>query len=72
MEDFHLSLPVGCSSSGRHLPHVDDVEAYVLKAVGNIFPLACLGEGDGLKPLYAFLFLQRMLHALLISPSFLT
>jgi hypothetical protein len=26
-EGFHVGLSVGCSSSARHLPHVDDAEA---------------------------------------------
>jgi hypothetical protein len=43
---------LGAVSSGRYLPHVDDVEAQVLKAVGNI--LACLVRGDALFPLEAF------------------
>jgi hypothetical protein len=38
---------VGCSSIGHHLPHVDKVEAEVLKAVGFICHRR-LGEGDGL------------------------
>jgi hypothetical protein len=32
----HAGLSVGCCSSG-HLPHVDNIQAEVLKAVGNIF-----------------------------------
>jgi hypothetical protein len=32
-----VGFSVGCCSSGRHLLHVDDVEALVLKAVGNSF-----------------------------------
>jgi hypothetical protein len=32
-----VGVSIGCSSIGHQLPHVDDVEAHVLKAVGNSF-----------------------------------
>jgi hypothetical protein len=44
-----MRLSIGCCSSGCHLPHIDDVETEVLKAVGNISP-GVSGEGDGLLP----------------------
>lgn len=34
---FHMGLSFGCTSIGRHLPHVDGVDAYLIWAVGNIF-----------------------------------
>jgi hypothetical protein len=37
MEDFHVGLSVTYSSSGRNLPHFDDVEAQTFEAVGIIF-----------------------------------
>jgi hypothetical protein len=45
-----MGFSVWCSSSGRHLPHVDDVEAYVVKAVGNIFRWNGWEEDDELLP----------------------
>jgi hypothetical protein len=46
-----VSLSVGCSTSGRHLPHFYDIEAEALKAVGNNYRWCVRGEGDGLLPL---------------------
>jgi hypothetical protein len=38
-----VGLSVGCCSSGRHLPHVNDTEDEVLKVGGNI----CAGMSEG-------------------------
>jgi hypothetical protein len=34
---FHMGFFIGCASSGCHVLPFDDIEAQVLKAVGNIF-----------------------------------
>jgi hypothetical protein len=39
-----VGLFVVCSPSGHHLPHIHDVEAKDLKAVGNIFPWHVWGK----------------------------
>jgi hypothetical protein len=44
-----VGLSSGCSSSGRRLHYVDDGEAQVLKAAGNIFRWR-VGVKQGLLP----------------------
>jgi hypothetical protein len=40
-----VGLSIWWSSIRRQLHHFDDVEAEALKAAGNVFSLAYLGEG---------------------------
>jgi hypothetical protein len=44
-----MDLSIWCSSTGRQLPQVDDVEAQVLSIVGNIIRWR-IWEGEGLLP----------------------
>jgi hypothetical protein len=79
-----MGLSIWCSSIGRQLPHVDDVEAYALKSVGNIFcwrvwgkvTTYCLdrlfriwSKGKVLEIIYVYLYIFIYMYRASLSPG---